>query len=217
MKQFSITGRKFFLVFISALQFIVIKGQDSHTIWEIFPLRLESFDVSKKTEASSEISWTTTHEALGVKFVVERSKDGTNFHPITTLLARGLYTLQSYTYTDKNPLPDMNYYRLRIEGQGGSKEYSDVKILQFVIAESFSLYPNPAVSQTNVLLKANDGERMQINLVDVTGRILKQFGVTIWNQRAELKLAGVSSGIYWIVAIDEKGNRFKSKLHISAN
>ncbi|MCB0557000.1 MAG: hypothetical protein KDD02_25860, partial [Phaeodactylibacter sp.] len=79
----------------------------------VLPIHLLSF--TGKAQASTiELQWATATEQNNDYMAVERSADGKVFDEIGRVPGHGT-TLepQSYTLTDRRPLPGINYYRLR--------------------------------------------------------------------------------------------------------
>lgn len=73
--------------------------------------------------------WTTASEVENREFVVERSRDGTNFDEIGRVQGAGTsYSPRDYGFKDDAPLSNMAYYRLRQVDNDGSWTWSDVVV-----------------------------------------------------------------------------------------
>jgi hypothetical protein len=70
-----------------------------------------------------------------------------------------------------------------------------------------SVYPNPAID--NVIVTAKTSGSFSGMLTDVTGKQLQQFGV---DGSVQVSIAGYSSGIYYLIIRDTKGNKWVEKL-----
>ena len=192
------------------------KPNCSYAIWKLLPVKLESFGARKKTEASSEINWTTSNEETGNIYVLERSADGKNFTSIKAINAIGRNSNQTYSHTDIKPLTGANYYRLRIENTSGDNKYSEIKTVVFSKpGMNFSIYPNPAGKFTNLILQEKDGQRLRVSLYDAVGRQVKKIIVTVLNQKAALNLDGLNKGFYSVIVSKVNGEQLKNKLIIS--
>lgn len=96
------------------------------------------------------VSWNVEDQKNVKSYVVERSADGSNFSAVGTVNAANL---NAYSFTDKNALSGVNYYRVVSVDIDGKKGMSTVvKATMNTIAEGLSVYPNP-IAGNNVHLK----------------------------------------------------------------
>ncbi len=65
-----------------------------------------------------------------------------------------------------------------------------------VIVEDISVYPNPASDQVNIVL-SNSTENVSVSLYDTMGRIVVD-KVTSEENRIELNISGIASGVYYL-------------------
>lgn len=180
-------------------------------------VKLDDFTVVKQNNKTVLVRWNTVSEINNDFFIIEHSTDGKNFKPVAKQLSSG-NTSQGYNYSfiHNDPLPGINYYRLRSVDKNGSAEYSSVRKVIFGKNNfDIALYPNPAAKKTLLMLDAKNDERLTVKLVDGSGRIVKQQSVVIRNQQAELNLEGLNSGVYVVVAVTANGEVFKNKLMIT--
>ncbi|RYU80129.1 IPT/TIG domain-containing protein [Hymenobacter persicinus] len=68
---------------------------------------------ARRQGGTAEITWTTRDECAVQQFVVERSADTTAWQPVGTVAAGA--STQSYRFLDPQPLPQLSYYRVRVE------------------------------------------------------------------------------------------------------
>lgn len=172
---------------VSGLSFTVSYVSTSVSISAAVTLPVELIDfTAKPVENSVFLNWKTASELNADRFEVERSKDGFTFEKIGEKQAAGTTTAQqSYSFIDENPLPGMNYYRLRQVDFDGAFEYSKVVSVDFQNLHEFEspvrAYPNPVTDFLYIELPTDGG--FQVEFFDVTGRRLlsqpdpKQFDV----------------------------------------
>jgi len=62
------------------------------------------------------------------------------------------------------------------------------------------MYPNPAETYTNVVLNLKEQQNVQLNLVDITGKVLrsKNYGILSGGQQLQIPTASLESGIYFV-------------------
>ena len=112
----------------------------------ILPVKLSYFNVTLR-EQTVEINWATIMEEDFRKFVVQRSANGIDFEDIGELPGKGfnIYDIKTrYSFVDRAPLLDKNYYRLKAVDLDDSFEYFQVKLVHVQGVKDLSAYPNPS-------------------------------------------------------------------------
>ncbi|WP_265990957.1 hypothetical protein [Larkinella insperata] len=107
--------------------------------WEAAPLpvRLVSFQ-GQVRENNVVLNWETASEENSERFDLERSTDALEFERIGQQPAVGTsQARQFYTFTDENPQPGMNYYRLHQVDYDGQFENSKPIAVEFKPADAY--------------------------------------------------------------------------------
>ena len=92
------------------LKDVFLKGLTTPTL----PLSITAFSGEKVDKTTHKLAWTTASEFNNAFFSIERSDNGVNFKSIGETKGAGTSsTPQYYAFFDKNPLPSVNYYRLK--------------------------------------------------------------------------------------------------------
>lgn len=157
--------------------------EDGATIWDftgsptlVLPVELLYFRGAPKA-SDILLEWATASELNNDFFEVQRSVDGRDFEVLGKVAGAGTHSgLLTYDFTDRNPRPGVNYYRLRQVDFDGAFEYSPVVSVKAEGKEGgMALYPNPAGEYVEVSLPAewSEGET-ELFLRDVSGRVLRQ-------------------------------------------
>ncbi len=76
-----------------------------------------------------------------------------------------------------------------------------------ILASKFNVYPNPATSV--IFIESVMNETAQVNIVDITGRSVKQFETT--NNVSTVSIQDINKGIYFVI-IEQDGSRMVEKL-----
>jgi hypothetical protein len=138
----------------------------------ILPVELLSFKGSKKG-SKSQLQWETVNEKNLVNYIIERSADGRNFHPVGFTKPKSTSALEKVTYEFTDDQPDMgiNYYRLLSKGLGKDEKYSKVISLDFGLGLSGRAFPNPLDGDLSVELdiESNSGT-VEASIYDVVGK-----------------------------------------------
>ncbi len=126
-------------------------------------------------ERINKLEWATAKEENTAYFEITRSRDGVNFETIGSVDAMGNSTENSYYgYNDLNPFTGLNYYRLRLFNTDGTTELSDIVVLEIKDdGKNFGFYPNPVTDEIFYQFSADFSEDIQIEIIDVLGRILR--------------------------------------------
>ncbi len=128
-------------------------------------------------------------------FAVERSSNGINFYVISSSSFKNGEHLE---YIDNNPLPGINYYRIKAL-KTGSVKYSNVYSLKFTASNSVSMYPNPAKNQLNIQLKDIKSTDIAVHLYNRAGQLVLKKNYKIDNGNSAISLnnlGNLSNGIY---------------------
>lgn len=114
-----------------------------------------------------------------------------------------------YYLTDNQPLAGTEvFYRVNL-GQVG---YSDpIKFLYVSLDESgISLYPNPSKGLLNIYVQEASTVFFQLEILDASGAVVHK--EDFFNERHQISLVGLRSGIYSLRVFTEKRTYIKSFL-----
>jgi biopolymer transport protein ExbB len=161
-------------------------------------LRFTCYATENKTVA---IEWETASEVNNDYFTIERSKDGKTWHEIERINGAGTSsTHKNYATVDENPFDGISYYRLKQTDFDGSFDYSQTVTVNFDDIESSSvfIYPNP--TSNKIIVEANEHELQQLKVYDMLGQevTLLTSQSSLQNNKIEIDLSGLSSGVYFI-------------------
>jgi Glycine rich protein len=159
------------------------------------PVTLLFFN-GRMTDGGALLAWATAREADNAWFQVERSPDARSFESIgrvTTLAPNGTaQTRLDYTFTDPQPLPGVNYYRLVQTDRDGTRTTSRIVALTRD-GQQPVLFPNPVGASGEAVIEPairHNG----YTLSDVLGRIVQR--VDAPGVLSRVSLAGLPAGVY---------------------
>ena len=164
----------------------------------VLPLSLLNFsaEVVQKTVRTK---WTVENEKNTANYIVQRSPNGSDFTDIGKVKSNNTTSTHSYSFTDKNPLEAINFYRLRMEDNDGRFAYSNILMVKLSTKDgAITIYPNPAKNNTSILFNSRTKDQFSIYINDITGRLMKYTeGVSeIGANSVSIDLTGFASGIY---------------------
>jgi hypothetical protein len=166
----------------------------SATLLNPLPVTLVDFTAAKNN-GNVLLQWTADNEINIGYYQIERSNDGRKFDALKTISAFNTSGRNTYSTVDDNPVNGINYYRIKIIDRNGRYEYSNVLKIDFTKKYLVSIMPNPV--QDFILINGANNFK-QIQLIDASGKIVKQFVKTINNRYS---VAGLSKGMYLLLLI----------------
>jgi hypothetical protein len=169
----------------SRLQLITLA--DIYMTLPVTELNINAYLQSKH----SIIEWTGNYNANNSSYEIERSVNGKDFNVIGIVPQRPGYNAGFYSFTDEQPAPGFNYYRLKQISNTNRLLYSKAVMLQFdqPAASSLFTYPNPAREQFKTIVQAAAEKDTRLILFDITGKpvlikqthLVKGFNEIVWD------------------------------------
>lgn len=144
------------------------------------------------------INWKTAQESNSSYFEVERSVDGNTWVSLGRTAAAGnSSTDRSYNQIDLEAGNAM--YRVKQVDKDGQFIYTGIERANCQVKNITSvIYPVPAQSELNVVIKSDRALNTQLIIFDATGRAVRRENVNIQNgsNNFKINLNGLSSGEY---------------------
>ena len=174
----------------------------------VLPLKFISISAARK-EKNIEVNWTVAEQSDIKRYEIERSADGTSFSKAGEVTARASNSNENYHWLDINPMPGINYYRIRAIHSDGRFLLSNVVVVKVSAGNTaFKVFPNPV---TNHQLNIRAGERARgtysILLYNQQGQqIVKRMADHrggMFNMVIELNKT-IPAGIYYLKILNEE-------------
>lgn len=160
-------------------------------------------------DGTVQLNWTTYTEDNNKHFEVQRSGDGFGFKTIGTQPSKAKEgnssTAIAYTYTDKEQLVARAFYRLRQVNHDGKSSYSNVFFISRQGANDLVLHihPNPAKTHVMIHIAGKIGDKAEMQLLDLSGRLLDQVTPSKDNtEMSSFDIAKLPAGVYLIKYTD---------------
>ena len=160
------------------------------------PITLLSFDGKLQTNEVL-LKWIAENPDRFNRFEIERSTNGIKYEKIGTLPVQ---INSTYDFSDKNlPNSKVAYYRLKMVDNNGVFSYSTIVTIKLPVRFSNALvYPNPTVGELNIKLYEPLFTNSTLQILDVTGRMVKQHSVSANNVNIQMDVKGLAAGRYFI-------------------
>ena len=180
-------------------------GADNQGIMQnafgVLPLKLIDFSASKNNE-KVELQWKAQNQINVAHFEIQRSTNGTSFNAIGNKQAiLNNQSINSYTFTDLQPIPGVHYYRLRMIDNDGSFTYSKILMIKgnHQSNEKLGIYPNPATTQATLYIKSEKSGFAAVHLLNMKGAVVLKHHLQVVNGENALSLNNFSNlpaGVY---------------------
>jgi hypothetical protein len=129
------------------------------------------FFKGENTDVGNLLTWATASEVKHNRFEIEQSLDSKTWTSLGSVKGKGnSQTAQYYSFVDKNPTTQINYYRLKSVDTEGGHELSKVVILDNSEKGKTKIYPNPATAVLNLEVTSNQSENIEVQLFNSIGQ-----------------------------------------------
>lgn len=183
---------------------IIVAGGGLSPDGTVLPIELTSF-LGKRVNNTIELAWRTASEYNNSFVEVQRSKDGKNFEMLRQVPSKtGGYstTPLDYRVTDEQPLPGVNYYRLRQVDFDGKAHFHQVIAVLFNDEgkqQAITVFPTIVNDQLNVALSKEADADGVLYINDLNGRILQNISFERGAQQWSLDVKNLPAGQFVIV------------------
>lgn len=154
---------------------------------------------------SNALNWKVNCTSVSITMEIERSSDSRTFKSITSMTASQARCSQPFDYVDASPLKGTNYYRLKMIDVDGSITYSPIVAIinGGSGAELVGIYPTIVRDEAFLSVVASRSTKMQINITDMSGRMIKTINQTVANGSTLISIntANLTSGVYNITGM----------------
>ena len=144
----------------------------ANSLLTLLPIKLEYF--SGVHEAKDNLlTWKLTCSSK-VSVEVERSADGHTFLPVGSFTTNSATCGNESSFTDHNPLPGHNFYRLKITENGSFIKYSEILDLEGDHADlNVSITPSLITGSTaNLWITSKKAGMIDLYIIDLQGRMI---------------------------------------------
>lgn len=136
------------------------------------PIELLYFHAKAERDRTVTLGWATASEHDNSHFTIERSADALAWEALMDVPAVGNSTNTTiYTETDRFPLAELSYYRLRQVDEDGTTTFSDVVPVRIEEEQDVVVFPDPAQDVVNVVFDPSLGSA-EVHVINELGQTL---------------------------------------------
>ncbi len=146
------------------------------------------------TDNTVSLNWETAAETQNKGFEIERSSNAKSFERIGFVAAsEQAADVKSYSFIDKMPMSEVNYYRLKQIDNDGTFSYSRIVAAKVQAETALRVFPNPA---GDYVMVESDEIIETIRLISPLGQQIKTDAPL--SKSVKLSTDGLATGIYFL-------------------
>ena len=157
------------------------------------------------------IAWTSSEETNIRMYSVERSVQGNQWELVKTVAAHGIAS--DYEVTDASPAKGNNFYRLKTVELSGNLAYSAIAQMNAVRPLGISAMKQD-FGILHITLEGNQHSKLNLQLMTMDGKMITQTDVPVINNKVQMDVSSITTGIYVIAVTDQEQNRTVSKFYL---
>jgi hypothetical protein len=125
----------------------------------------------KTTRAGNQLTWSVLNDEAIKRYILQRKGSEGDYVTIGNWNALGAGP-HTYGFTDKDPLPGTNLYRVQLFDQHDKSGFSNTVDLRTPVQTSVSVYPNPAKDVVTISFESAGRADYKVELFNTNGEVL---------------------------------------------
>jgi hypothetical protein len=164
-----------------------------------------------------DLNWTVSSDNSLSKVILEKGSSPSDFKPISEVwMNDGSTTKTRFAYSDNSGINTVAYYRLKMQNVTGEFHYSNVLAFRSTNnTQQFKVYPSAVDNTVSVNLKSASSGSALFQVVDYSGRVVKQQNMTVRDGNNNLMVGGLDkiiAGNYIVVVKTDDNQIYTQKI-----
>ncbi len=161
----------------------------------------------KLVNSKANLSWSTSHEDVPVKFIIERSDDGRTFFKGGELSGyNNGDNVNYYSFIDPQAVADRSWYRIQMVATNGKKKYSSIILLSNKMIDfDLTNLINPFAGNLSFDVTVAENSVIATELIDISGKtvsLMKQM-VHAGMNSVTLNTSSLPAAIYTLRVVNK--------------
>jgi hypothetical protein len=159
------------------------------------PVELTNFAANCNEKSQVEIKWSTASEQNSENFIIERSRDLTQWEFVSTINAAGNSNYNiNYSTADTDPFGGISYYRLiQVDNNGAEKIYGPISVSCAGNENGMVVFPNPTKGNFTVEISSTEiFTNAQLQITDLTGKVIDERSTNILEGKNQFTFEGLN-------------------------
>ncbi|MEE4310739.1 MAG: lamin tail domain-containing protein, partial [candidate division KSB1 bacterium] len=152
-------------------------GLPNHSTLDPVPVTLTYFRMAEITAEYVTLQWRTESETNNWGFFIERRETGGDFTPVQFIKGKGSTVIPSvYSYTDREIMSEITFYRLKQIDFDGTFEYSEeIQVFRDIpeMPVLHGCYPNPFNNRMMISFTTPVSMVSDVSLYNVRGELIR--------------------------------------------
>jgi hypothetical protein len=163
---------------------------DDVTVQDLsLPVNFINFNIE-----SNKLSFSTSSETNNDYFTIERSGDGRSFDAIGEIKGAGNSSEEKhYEFTDENPLPGINYYRIKQTDFDGQYSYSEIRSVRHTGKGNVAISPRSTDGRLDI---STEMESYDVAVYSSAGQEVARFAALSGHQSVSIE--ALQAGVYFV-------------------
>ena len=164
----------FYVNLSDAVNASIIKNMSTIVVYDAsLPVELTNFSVNCENDYPI-VNWQTASEHNSAAFILERSKNGSDWELVNQIVAAGNSNATiNYQFEDMDAARFVGYYQLiQVDIDGKQKIYDPIYSNCTTKEDEVEIYPNPTQGEFKIAISSNVAEKQSITLVNANGIIV---------------------------------------------
>lgn len=180
----------------------------------ILPVKLLYFKGSIQS-GKAVLSWATAQEANNKNFILEKSLNGVDYAPLSTLASKGNSSNGSvYSFTDAGFFSKAFYRLKQIDADGNATIFNIVELKNAVASDyKISVYAHSGASYI-LFYNGLQQQKINIQIADLQGKKLYAYNTSVNRGDNQIQLPSNIRGIIIVTITTEDGRRTSAKVGI---
>ena len=178
------------------------------------PVKFIGFNVARQNNDVL-VQWTTAEEMNSRNFEVQRSENGIDWTTVSSIAAAGNSSAtHSYSYTDKNIISKLVYYRIRQVDMDGKFSLTPVRIIKNDVAVAEVKITAASSNSIYVHFSAQVKGNVVIRLTTSNGQVISQETVDSPVGQVIVPVQNSNKGIYIVTVADGQELKFSKQVSL---
>jgi hypothetical protein len=159
------------------------------------PIELTNFAANCNEKSQVDIKWSTASEQNSENFIIERSRDLTQWEYVSTVNAAGNSNYNiDYSTVDTDPLSRISYYRLvQVDNNGVETIYGPISVSCGGNENGMVVFPNPTQGKFTVEISSTEiFTNAQLQITDLTGKVIYERSANILEGKNQFTFEGLN-------------------------
>lgn len=169
----------------------------------VLPIKLDYLK-GQKANIGNNLNWKVTCLSTNIVMEVERSANTSNFKSVTYIAATQARCAQPFDFTDMQPLPGKNFYRIKMVDADSKISYSPIVVIinGNIGIEFVGLYPSVVKGETKLSVSSAKTTSIETKITSISGKLFQAYKQNIPSGSSFITIdcGQLAPGIYNITA-----------------